>query len=161
MQKVYIKNSKIPCSFNSKLILSIICGNCRSNDNTISKEQNLVLINNKRVKVLHTSNFVLIVKSLLDYTDLFSSNKYGTKNTSLNFRLRKINETKIYFLAKITLKDLISKKHNKLCLLLNYIEQSLVLVSAITGFVSVSAFISLIVIPVGIGSSVLGVEICG
>ena len=40
-----------------------------------------------------------------------------------------------------------SKKHKKFCRVLNYIDNSLVATSTITGSVSISAFASLVVIP--------------
>ena len=46
------------------------------------------------------------------------------------------------------------------CKYLNYVEHLLILVSRITGCVSVSAFHSLVVIPVGITSSAVGISIC-
>ena len=45
---------------------------------------------------------------------------------------------------------MISRKHKKLCKTLNYIEHSLNLASAITGCTSISAFSSLLGIPIGI-----------
>ena len=53
--------------------------------------------------------------------------------------------------------DLMSKKYNKVDMTLNYIEQSLVLVSAVTGCVSI---LPLIGIPVGIVSSAKQLKIC-
>ena len=53
-----------------------------------------------------------------------------------------------------------SKKHKKVCTTLNYIEYFLILASAITGCISISAFTSLIRIPIGITSSAIGVKIC-
>ena len=49
-----------------------------------------------------------------------------------------------------------SKKHKKVCITLNYIEHILILASAMTGFISISAFVSLIGIPIGITSSAIG-----
>ena len=46
-----------------------------------------------------------------------------------------------------------SKKHKKVCIVLNYIEHLLILVSTITGCLSISAFAYLVGIPVGITSS--------
>ena len=43
---------------------------------------------------------------------------------------------------------------------LNYIEHFLILVSAITGCVSISAFSSLVDIPIGYTSSAIGLKIC-
>ena len=51
-----------------------------------------------------------------------------------------------------------SKKEIKLCISLNYIDHSLILLSTITGCVSISAFASWPVIPVGIKSSALGLN---
>ena len=53
-----------------------------------------------------------------------------------------------------------SKKHKKACRILNYIDDSLVVISAITGCVSISAFASLVGIPIRITSSAIGLKIC-
>ena len=53
-----------------------------------------------------------------------------------------------------------SKKHKKVCTTLNYIEHFLILGSTITGCVSISAFASLVGIPIGIASSTIGLKIC-
>ena len=53
-----------------------------------------------------------------------------------------------------------SKKHKKVCITLNYIENFLILPSTITGCVSTSDFTSLVGIPVGITSSAIGLNIC-
>ena len=54
---------------------------------------------------------------------------------------------------------MISKKHKKVCLTLNYIKNLLILVSVVTGCVYLSAFTSLVGIPVCIGSSVAALKI--
>ena len=53
-----------------------------------------------------------------------------------------------------------SKKHKKVCTALNYIEHLLFLASSVTGYVSISAFASLVDFPVGIASSAVGLNIC-
>ena len=55
---------------------------------------------------------------------------------------------------------MISKKHKKVFTTLNYIEHFLILGSTITGCVSISAFASLVGIPIGIASSTIGLKIC-
>ena len=55
---------------------------------------------------------------------------------------------------------MIGRKHKKVCATLNYIEHFLILASAITGCISISAFASLIGIPIGVTSSVIGLKIC-
>ena len=51
-------------------------------------------------------------------------------------------------------------KHKKVCKVSNYIEHSLIIISTITGCVSISAFASLVGILTGITSSAIGVNIC-
>ena len=53
-----------------------------------------------------------------------------------------------------------SKKHKKPCRVLNYIDHSFIVISTITGCVSISAFASLVGIPIGIASSTIGLKIC-
>ena len=48
---------------------------------------------------------------------------------------------------------LMSKKLKKFCMTLNYIEYLLILASVVTGCVSISAFASLVGVPIGITSS--------
>ena len=77
---------------------------------------------------------------------------------SQEFRLKNIDETRNYFLEEIKQNELMSKKPKKVCTTLNYIEHFLILASTITGCVSISAFTSLIGIPVGILSSAIGLK---
>ena len=53
-----------------------------------------------------------------------------------------------------------SKKHEKVCKVLNYVDHSLIVISTITGCVPISVFASLVGIPIGITSSSIGLEIC-
>ena len=82
------------------------------------------------------------------------------ENISQEFRLKNIHETRSYFIEGINQNVLISKKHKKVCRTLNYIEHFLILASTITGCVSISAFASLVGIPIGITSSAIGLNIC-
>ena len=52
-----------------------------------------------------------------------------------------------------------NKKHKKVCKVLNYIDHLLIVTSAITGCVSISAFAFLFDIPIGITSSAIGLKI--
>ena len=61
-----------------------------------------------------------------------------------------MDETRNYFLREIKQNELMSKKHKKVCTTLNYIEHILVLASTITECISISAFASLIGIPIGV-----------
>ena len=53
-----------------------------------------------------------------------------------------------------------NKKHKKVCRVLNYIEYSLILISTVTGCVSISAFASLAGTLIGITSSAVELKIC-
>ena len=53
-----------------------------------------------------------------------------------------------------------SKKHKKVCRVLNHIEHWLILISTVIGRISISAFAPLVGIPVGITSSAIGLKIC-
>ena len=48
-----------------------------------------------------------------------------------------------------------SKKHRKVCRVLNYIDYLLIVIAPITGCVSFSPFASLVGIPIGITSSAM------
>ena len=78
---------------------------------------------------------------------------------SLQFRLRKIYKTRKHLLDETKHNDLISEKYKNTCRYLNYVEHLLILASIITGCVSISAFASLVCIPVGITSSAVGIKI--
>ena len=54
-----------------------------------------------------------------------------------------------------------SRKQKKICTTLNYVELFLILASTVTGCVSISAFASLLGIPIGITNSVKVLETCG
>ena len=82
------------------------------------------------------------------------------ENIIQEFRLRYIDETRSYFIEEINRNELISKKHKKVCTTLDYVEHFLIVGSAITRCVSISAFASLVGIPKGITRSTVGLKIC-
>ena len=71
------------------------------------------------------------------------------ENISNEFRPKNMGETRNYFIKKINLNKLMSKKHEKLCKVLKYIEHLLILISTVTGSVSISVFASLVGFPIG------------
>ena len=75
-------------------------------------------------------------------------------------KIKKVDETRNYLLEEIKHNDLISENHKKTSKYLNYAEHLLILASAITGCVSISAFTSLVAVPVVITSSAVGIKIC-
>ena len=54
---------------------------------------------------------------------------------------------------------MISKKHQKVCRVLNFTDHFLILASVITGCVSISAFASLVGVAIGITISAIGLKI--
>ena len=82
------------------------------------------------------------------------------ENTSQKFRLKNINETRNYLVEEINQNELKSKKHKKIYRVLNYTEHLLILISTVTGCTSISAFVSLVGILVGITRSAIGLKIC-
>ena len=73
------------------------------------------------------------------------------ENVNQEFRLKKAHEIRNYLIQEINLN--IRK-------ILNYIEHLLIAIFTITGCVSISAFTSLVGIPIGITSSAIGLKIC-
>ena len=73
---------------------------------------------------------------------------------------RKIIKAKKYLLDEIKHNDLMNKKYEKAFEYLNYAQHLFILVSTVTGFVSTSAFASLVCVPFGITNSAVGVNIC-
>ena len=79
----------------------------------------------------------------------------------VEFRLRKIDETKNYLLNEIKNNGLMCEKYKETCKYLNYVENLLILASAVvTGCVSIFTFASLVAIPIDITSSAVGLKIC-
>ena len=76
------------------------------------------------------------------------------------FGLKNINETRNNLIEKINRNELMSKKHKKVRTNLNYIENLLILDSAITECIFISAFASFVGIPIGTTSSPIGLKIC-
>ena len=78
------------------------------------------------------------------------------EKASQEFRLKKIDQTRNYLIEEINQNELTSKKHKNVFATLNYIEHFLILGFTITGCVSISSFVSLIGIQIGITSSAKG-----
>ena len=74
------------------------------------------------------------------------------ENTTQEFPLKNKDEERNHFIEEMNQNDLINEKHKIICTTLDYIEPWLILVSGITGCVSVSAFTSLVGILLSIAS---------
>ena len=76
------------------------------------------------------------------------------------FRLKKLDEIRNYLIEEINRNELMSRKHKKVCRVFNYIDYLLIVTSTIIGCVSISAFASLVGIPLGITSYAIALKVC-
>ena len=74
--------------------------------------------------------------------------------------MKNIDDTRNYFIEEINQNELMSNKHKKVYRDLNQNENLLIVISTITICVFISAFTSLIGIPIEITSSAIGLKIC-
>ena len=81
------------------------------------------------------------------------------EEASLEFRLRKIDETRHYLLEEIKHNDLMSEKYKKTCKYLNNFENLLTLASTVSGCVSISEIALLVCVPLGFTSFAVGIKI--
>ena len=70
------------------------------------------------------------------------------------------DKTRNYLIEEINQNELMSKKHKKVYRVLNYIEHLLISIFTVSGCVFISAFASLVGIPIGIRSSAIELKIC-
>ena len=81
------------------------------------------------------------------------------ENLIQKFSLKNVDETRNYFVEEIEQNEVkyevyeeyikMSKKYKKVCVILNYIENFLILASTITGCIFIYAFASLVGVPIG------------
>ena len=71
-----------------------------------------------------------------------------------------MDETTNYWIEETNQNELMSKKHKKVYRDLNYIEHLLISIFTVSGCVFISAFASLVGIPIGIRSSAIELKIC-
>ena len=83
------------------------------------------------------------------------------ENINQEFRLKKIEEIRNYLIEEINQNELTSKKNKKRCTVLSYIDHLLIVISTITACLSISAFASLVVVPIGITSSAIELKLYG
>ena len=111
--------------------------------------------------------YIIAVKPLLDYTNSFPPNDYKnnhkivymyfkdkyakTKRKQLLEKKKKneVDETRNYPLIEEN-NDLMSQSSKKVCRVSDYFEHFLPFISAVSSGVSISSFVSLVGVPVGI-----------
>ena len=96
---------------------------------------------------------------MAEYSSYETNNNSIYQNLSPNlsddqqFRLKKINEIRDYFIAEIKGRELISKRLSKYIALFDYFDKSLIVMSLTTGSISIASFVTVIGAPVGIVSA--------
>ena len=93
---------------------------------------------------------------MADFNSHETHNIYPNLNEQ-QFRLNKISEIKDYFVAEIKERELMRKRLNKYNASLDYFDESLIVLSVITGSISTVSFASVIGTPVGMMSASCGV----
>ena len=89
--------------------------------------------------------------------EFIEDNSIETRNLNdqQQFRLNKINEIKYYFIVEIKERKLMNKRLSKCIFSLDYLDKSLIALSATSGSVSTASFATIIGIRVGIVSASL------
>ena len=82
------------------------------------------------------------------------------ENMNEAFRLKKIDEIRIYLIEQINRNELMSKKYKNVCRILNKIDHLLIVISTNNRCITISAFASLVGIPIGVTSSEIRLKIC-
>ena len=81
------------------------------------------------------------------------------ENRNQEFRLNKIDEIRNYLIEEINRNELMSEKHKNVCTIFNHIEKLLIVISTITGCVSIFSFASLVDIRIGTSNSAIRLKI--
>ena len=97
-----------------------------------------------------------LINNIEEYQKIYN---HVWRKISQEFRLKNIDETKNYLIEEINQNELMSKKYKNVYIVSNYIEQLLILTSTVTECSSISAFASLVGIPIGVTSSAIGLKV--
>ena len=141
------KKTKILYIFKRTLSLSIVYSKCGHVREKIFKEEELIEI----------SNILGLITNIEEYQKIYN---HVWRKHEARVILKKIDETRNYLTEETNQNELMSKTHENVYRVLYYIEHLLILISTVSGSVPISAFASLIVIPVGIASSTIVWKIC-
>ena len=87
-----------------------------------------------------------------EYNFIEAPNIYPNLNDQ-QFRLKRINEVKYYFIAKIKERELISRRLSKYIASFDYFNKTLIALSASSGGMSIASFATVIGAPVGIATA--------
>ena len=90
---------------------------------------------------------------MTEHSSYETNNLYPNLSDDQQFRLKKINEIRDYFLAEIKERESMSKKISKYFAFFNYFDKPLIVLSVTTGSISIDLFATVIGAPVGIASA--------
>ena len=122
------KNPKISYIFRESLDLSIVYDQCGHDYKKILKEE-------ESIEILKSPGLITNIEM---YQKMYNHiwRKYKSRIQTEKYRN--------YLIEEINQNKLISKKHNKVYRVLNYIEHLLISISIVSGCISISAFASLV-----------------
>ena len=100
---------------------------------------------------------MLLISNIEEYQKIYICD---WENIGQEVRLKNIDETRNYFIEEINQNESIGRRHKKVCGVLNFFEHLPILVCEVSGCASISAFASLVAIPVATRSSVIELKIC-
>ena len=95
--------------------------------------------------------FKVVESNSIEEDSFEVSNVYP--NDQQQFRLNRINEIKQYFIAEIKERELMNKRLSKYIASFDYFDESLMVLSATSGSISIASFGTVIGTPVGIASA--------
>ena len=104
-----LKKTKMWYIFKKTLSLSIVYSTCGHQYEKLFKEK-------ESIEILKVFGWTTNIDEYQKHIIIFS------ENISQGFRLKNINETRNYLIKEINQNKLMSKKHEKACRVLNYIE---------------------------------------
>ena len=93
-----------------------------------------------------------------EFNSVETLNKYSSLNAiqlsdHTTFRLNEINKIKDYFNSEIQQRRIITKKQSKYIAALDYMNKTLIVLSATSGGISIISFASIIDVPVEIANA--------
>ena len=103
------------------------------------------------LKILH------LINNIEEYQKI---QNHAEENMNQKLRSKKIDDIRNYLIEEVIRHNLLNKKHQKMCRVLNYIENSHNLISTITVCVFISSFASLVRTLTRAPSSRIGLTIC-
>ena len=96
---------------------------------------------------------------MVEYNSIEAPHIYPNLNDQQQFRLKKNNKIKDYFLAEIKERELMSKTLSKYIASFDYIDKPIIVLSATSGSISIASFATVIGTPVAIASASLSLTL--